>query len=130
MRGDTKNWLESAKYDLESARYMLSSQRYLYVVFLCHLAVEKTLKALVSELTQSQAPRSHDLVYLVKRSGILPDSKQMDFISIMNNASIITRYPEDFQQAIDAYSGDVAGDYLQKTEEVIKWLKQRPELNE
>jgi hypothetical protein len=54
----------------------------------------------------------------------------MDFISIMNNASLITRYPEDFQQAINEFTSDVAGDYLKKTEDVIKWLKQRPELNE
>jgi HEPN domain-containing protein len=130
MRPEATNWLKGADYDLESARYMLSSQRYLYVVFLCHLALEKLLKALVSEVTQTQAPRSHDLVYLIKRSGISPDSRHMDFISIMNNASIITRYPEDFQLAIKEFSVDIAGDYLQKTEEVIKWLKQRPELNE
>jgi HEPN domain-containing protein len=54
----------------------------------------------------------------------------MDFISIINNASIITRYPEDFQLVIKEFSGDVASDYLKKTEEVIKWLKQRPELSE
>ena len=46
MRKTTANWLASADYDLETADAMLKSRRYLYVVFMCHLALEKTLKAL------------------------------------------------------------------------------------
>jgi HEPN domain-containing protein len=48
VRPDIQNWIDSAEYDLETARHMLKTGRYLYVVFMCHLALEKTLKAHVA----------------------------------------------------------------------------------
>jgi predicted nucleotidyltransferase len=49
MKKTTANWFASADYDIQTAEAMLKSQRYLYVVFMCHLAIEKTLKALYSD---------------------------------------------------------------------------------
>jgi HEPN domain-containing protein len=51
MRSDTQNWVALAEYDLETARHMLDTGRYLCVVFLCHLTLEKILKAHVTEVT-------------------------------------------------------------------------------
>ena len=64
MRKDTANWIALANYDMETARHMLETGRYLYVVFLCHLALEKTLKAHVTEKTQTVPFKTHDLIYL------------------------------------------------------------------
>lgn len=61
MRSDTQNWIALADYDLDTAQHMLESGRYLYVVFMCHLALEKMLKAHVTEATQAIPPKSHDL---------------------------------------------------------------------
>jgi HEPN domain-containing protein len=128
MKSETKNWLESAEYDLESARNMFSTGRYLYVVFLCHLTLEKMLKALVSEVTTEPAPRSHDLILLLRRSCIIPESNHLEFIGKLNNASIPTRYPVDIQQAIKDYPQEIAGNYLKQTEEIVVWLKANPRL--
>jgi hypothetical protein len=38
------------------------------------------------------------------------------------------RYPEDLQQIIAQYPESVARDYLEKTEEVLKWLREHPNL--
>jgi HEPN domain-containing protein len=128
MKPETQNWLESADYDLESARYMFSTGRYLYVVFLCHLTLEKTLKALVSDTTTKPAPRSHDLILLLKRSSITPELRHLEFIGKLNNASIPTRYPVDIQQAIKDYPAEITKNYLKQTEEIVKWLKADPRL--
>ncbi len=53
MRQDTQNWIALSDYDLETARHMLATGRYLYVIFMCHLALEKMLKAHVTETTQT-----------------------------------------------------------------------------
>ncbi|RMG95388.1 MAG: HEPN domain-containing protein [Chloroflexi bacterium] len=50
-RADTANWVASSLYDLETAEQMLITKRYLYVIFMCHLALEKMLKAHVSQVT-------------------------------------------------------------------------------
>jgi HEPN domain-containing protein len=59
MRKDTENWIKMADYDLETAGHMLATGRYLYVVFMCHLSLEKMLKAHVTEVTQAIPPRSY-----------------------------------------------------------------------
>ncbi len=63
MRADTLNWIALAEYDLETARHMLETGRRIYVVFMCHLALEKMLKAHVTEATQTIPAKTHDLIY-------------------------------------------------------------------
>ena len=70
MRRDTKNWLASADYDIETANHMLATGRYLYVIFMCHLALEKTLKAIAAEAQQKTPPKTHDLLYLVNLGSV------------------------------------------------------------
>ncbi len=129
MRKDTQNWIALAEYDLETARHMLSAGRYLYVIFLCHLSLEKILKAHVTEVTQTIPIKTHDLIYLVKKCGIELPEAYLDFIGKINTASIPTRYPEDLQSALKIYPEPVARQYLRQTQELIKWLKQHPSLN-
>jgi len=43
MRPETEAWMEDAEYDVQSAKVMLDSRRYFFVVFMCHLTIEKLL---------------------------------------------------------------------------------------
>lgn len=103
---------------------MLKTGRYLYVVFMCHLALEKLLKAHVTKATGALPAKSHDLIYLVKKADLKLPQAYMEFVGQINNASVPTRYPEDLQQALADYPEPIARDYLRRTEEVLKWLNQ------
>ena len=129
MRKDSANWIALADYDLETARHMLATRRYLYVVFLCHLALEKILKAHVAEVTQTFPIKTHDLIYLVKKIGLELPQIYIDFIGKINTASIPTRYPDDLQRSLKEFSEPVAKDYLKQTTELVQWLKQHPNLS-
>jgi HEPN domain-containing protein len=128
VRADTQNWIASAEYDLETASHMLATGRYLYVVFCCHIALEKILKAHVTEVTQAVPPKTHDLLYLIKKAGIQMPPAYLTFVGLLNNASVPTRYPDDLQKMMRDYTAQVAQDYLQQTTEVLEWLKQHPNL--
>lgn len=123
MRKETKNWLEMADYDLKTAEYMMKTERYVYVIFMCHLAVEKALKAIVAEEVGKVPPKTHDLIYLTKQGKVSFSPKMLDYIGQLNNASVATRYPEDLSTLISVYSKEVARDYLNQTKEVVKWLR-------
>lgn len=129
VRSDTENWIAMSDYDIETAEHMLSSERYLYVLFMCHLALEKLLKAHVTEATNAIAPKTHDLAYLVGKAQLQLPQNLSDFIGIINTASIPTRYPEDLSQMLKLYPKAVAEDYFERTKEVIVWLKSHPNLN-
>jgi HEPN domain-containing protein len=95
---------------------------------MCHLALEKMVKAHFTEVTQSIPPKTHDLIYLIRKSGLELPQAHLEFIGKINNASIPTRYPEDLQRIIAQYPESVARDYFEKTEEVLKWLREHPNL--
>ena len=128
MRPDTQNWIEMAEYDLETAQHMFTAGRYLYVVFICHLVLEKILKAHVTEVTQTIPPKSHDLIFLIRKSNLELPQTNLEFLGKINNASIPTRYPDDLQRALHEYTEEVASEYLRQTEENMQWLKQHPNL--
>ncbi len=87
MPREVENWLSSARYDLAVARDVLEAGRYPYVVFFCHLAVEKALKAKVQEVTGKTPPKVHDLVALLKLAQLMPPPQFLDFIGKLGGAS-------------------------------------------
>ena len=62
----TANWLAQVDYDIATAEQMLHAGRYIYVIFMSHMALEKALKALVTEETQKLPPRTHNLIDLAR----------------------------------------------------------------
>ena len=128
MRRETKNFKESAIYDLQTAEFLFTSGRYIYVIFMCHLSIEKMLKAITTEVIKKMPPKTHNLVYLIKLGGIQMPQELFAFVTKINNASILTRYPEDFTKLLEAYPKIAAKDYLIKTREVIEWLRKHETL--
>jgi HEPN domain-containing protein len=122
MKKGVKNWLDSAQYDLGTAEHMFKTGRYIYTVFMCHLALEKVLKAKVEEVTDRAAPKTHDLEYLVELAKLSPDEDTERFIVEVTNLSIVTRYPRDFQRILKDFSQKRAGFILTKTKEVFQWI--------
>ncbi|MBI4518011.1 MAG: HEPN domain-containing protein [Deltaproteobacteria bacterium] len=123
MKKTTANWLASADYDVQTAEAMLRSKRYVYVVFMCHLALEKTVKGLWAEAKNDTPPRIHDLLYFVRGLDLTLAARDGDFVAAINRASVPTRYPEDLAKMVGLYPYRTARSYLSKTKRVIKWLR-------
>jgi HEPN domain-containing protein len=130
MKKETKNWLDSALYDLDTAEAMLSSRRYIYVIFFCHLAIEKTLKGIIAETSETPPPRIHDLISLGTRARVQLSRQHQDFLGKLTSVSVPTRYPEEIRAARREYTRKRAMEVLTSTREVMKWLKLRPPYSE
>ena len=124
MKKETRDWLNMVEYDIKTANTMFKTGRYVYVIFMCHLAIEKALKAVVCEATNKVPPKTHDLIYLVKLGEVKLEVNLLDFVGIINNAGVVTRYPEDLAKLVSNYPKNVAKKYLEKTAEVIRCVKQ------
>ncbi len=123
MRKEDQNWLDSARYDLETAEHLFHAGSYIYTVFMCHLALEKVLKAKVEEVTGEEPPRTHDLEYLVGLAGLSFDEDTANFILELSNLSVVTRYPRDFQAMLRDFSQKRAEVALLKAKEVFLWIE-------
>jgi HEPN domain-containing protein len=103
---------------------MFKGGHWRYVVFLCHLAVEKSIKAMVQKKAGRLPPKVHDLVLLLRKADVaLPEDLQA-FIGQLSGLSIPTRYPDDLRVAARAFSRKSAGQCLQIAARVLRWFEQ------
>lgn len=125
MNRVVRNWAATANYDLRTAEAMYKAGRYLYVVFMCHLAIEKMLKAILAQrYPEDVPPKVHNLIHLAQKTEIaLPDNLK-DFFQRIDNVSVATRYPEDLRTLSKEFNQDTAKRILTETKRMIKWLKQ------
>ncbi len=70
---------------LGPAENMLKTGRYIYVLFMCHLSVEKLLKALYEVVLKKIPPKTHNLVYLSKSIGLQIPEKSLSTIESLND---------------------------------------------
>ena len=120
MKKEVQNWLAFARYDLETAGHLFRAGGYVYTVFMCHLALEKVLKAKVEEITGEEPPKTHDLEYLMGLAGLSLDEDAEDFILELSNLSVVTRYPRDFQMMLKDFSRERVESTLSKATEVFQ----------
>jgi len=122
------NWIKASDYDILSAEAMFKTKRYVYVVFFCHLSLEKLLKAVVCRVIQRIPPKTHDLLLLTKLSNLKIPTLHQLVIARLTAVSIPTRYPEDISKLTKQYTALVAQKYLKETKSLLKWLKQTQKL--
>ena len=118
-----EEWLKQADYDMDTADAMFSSGRYFYAVFMCHLSIEKSLKGLYSKKLHEVPPKTHNLIYLLKKIGKKSDQELKKFITKLNTASVATRYPDDLAKIQSAYTEEITKEMIEKSKDVLKWIK-------
>jgi HEPN domain-containing protein len=123
MVKDAKEWLRQAAYDIGTANDMFKSKRYFYTVFMCHLSVEKALKGLYQNKLSDLPPKTHNLVYLLNKTGIKPPEGIGRFIVKLNEASVATRYPEEIKSLSKSYTEPVVTSIMKSSKEALKWIK-------
>lgn len=88
-------WLKTAEHDFETMLSLFKSKRYSDCLFFGHITLEKILKALVVQNTQAQAPFTHDLLVLYKKTGNLELSEEeANLLDEVNRFNIRARYPD------------------------------------
>jgi len=127
MNDKAKYWLEMCDYDLDSAKYNLKGKKLLWVAFICHLVVEKSLKAVIAERTNAIPPKIHDLIRLAEKGSILVElsESQKDFCKFMNQFCIEARYEEYKSKLAATLNLASCKEIYKNTEEFLCWIKQK-----
>jgi HEPN domain-containing protein len=123
MKPETKTWVADAEYDLQSARVMLDSGRYFFVVFMCHLTIEKLLKSVIVERQGIVPPKIHNLLGLVVRAGLTIPAERRPLINELDNMSVVTRYPDGRQAIASTLTAEKTTSLYTRTVEFAQWLK-------
>jgi len=123
MKKQTEQWVNQSDYDFDTARLLRAAKRNVYSVYMCHLSLEKLLKGLFAEIIGDIPPKTHNLILLSNKCGIKPPEDVGKFLLQLNDASVATRYPEDFSPMLATYNDVLTDTIIRKTEEAIAWIK-------
>ncbi|QGG49252.1 HEPN domain-containing protein [Heliorestis convoluta] len=125
MKLKTRNWVELAQEDYEVAGHLYEKKKNLYCLFFCQQAIEKALKAVYYEKFNETPPRKHDLIVLAKEVNLLSqlNESQQDFLDTLSFYYIESRYAEDRESLSKSCTKEVTKDTLQKSGEMLEWLK-------
>jgi len=119
-------WIDLAEYDMETAKAMLAAGRHLYVGFLCHQTIEKTLKAVIAK-DGTIPPPIHNLNRLAELGRLSDDMSQErnDFIDALSPLNIEARYPADKNKLLGILTEKYCRGIISKTEDLMTWIKNR-----
>lgn len=123
MKRETQLWIERADYDLVTAEAMLKSARYLYVAFACQQSVEKFLKAVIQESSDTMPPFIHNLPALLKLTSVSLTDTQNSFLMLLTQYYLNTRYVDVKQKLLETMNKEKAAECLKKTQEIVQCLK-------
>lgn len=118
-----KYWLNASKEDIQTAEILFKNKRYSYTLFLCHLSIEKKLKALIVKQTNTAPPFTHDLVRLSQLSTREITQKHKESLAEINTFNIAARYDDYKLSFSKKATKSFTEKYLNYTKEILLWLQ-------
>ncbi len=119
-------WLESAEHDWDTAKSLFSSGKYDWSLFVGHLVLEKTLKALFVQDNNNQLPpKTHNLIKIAKHTSIHLTEEQEIFMDEVNDFNLEARYPQYKNEFHKKCTLEFTKNYYHKIDEMVKWLRSR-----
>ena len=117
-------WVNSANSDLKAADTLFKSTKYDWCLFIGHLVLEKTLKAIFVHNNENKfPPKTHNLVKLADLSSVTLTDEQKLFLDEVNDFNLVTRYPDYKLEFYKLCTKEYADKYFMEIKEYYKWLK-------
>ena len=122
-----KKWIEQVDEDILAAEALYNSGRWLYVGFLCHQAIEKTIKAYWLAMCDDEPLYLHNHFRLLEGCGLKEqlNEEQRRFIEIMSPMYIAARYPEYKNQVARVLNEKGCKYLINETKKLIGWILQK-----
>jgi HEPN domain-containing protein len=116
-------WLDSAAHDWDTAVNLYSTGKYDWCLFIGHLVLEKTLKAIYVQDNNNQLPpKTHNLIKLAENTHITLTEKQRYLLDEINDFNLEVRYPQFKNEFYKKCTKPFTERYFKQIESMKKWL--------
>lgn len=89
-----QHWIKSAKSDWKTVRHLFDQRDYIHVLFFAHLHLEKLLKALIVQNTETRSPYGHRLRALAQQANLPLTNEQLVLLERVTEYNIAGRYDD------------------------------------
>lgn len=121
-----KYWLAASELDWKTATDIFNSNKNLhFCLFICHLVIEKLLKALVVKETNDHPLKTHNLLRLAEIANMDLKADDIQFLEELNQFQLDTRYPDEKFTLYKLATKDFTRERFNKTEKLRLWLKSK-----
>ncbi len=122
-----EKWLRIVTEDMSVAEDLFKTGHWLYVAFMCHQVVEKTLKAYWCISREDDPPFIHDHKRIAEGCGLYTkmDDAQKLFLSTIRQLNIEARYQEYKDEIARHINEERAKQILSSTKDLREWILQR-----
>lgn len=117
-------WLEAAKKDKDVALDMFKSGHYNWSLFLWHLVIERTIKALMVSSEKEILP-VHDLIRLAEAASLELSEEQRMILREITTFNIEARYDDYKEQFYKKATKEFALKWIKNAEEIQLWLEKQ-----
>ncbi len=117
-------WLDIVNEDLSVAEVLYKSGHWLYVGFMCHQVIEKTLKAYWCVCRDDDPPYLHDHSKIAQGCGLYTkmSEEQRDFLKSIKPMHIEARYQEYKNEVARSLNRERTTDILETTKKLHAWI--------
>ena len=117
-------WIESAEHDFATSETLFESGKYDWALFMGHLVLEKTIKALFVKNNDNKIPpKVHNLVLLSELANFKINDETKFFFDRVNDFNLEVRYPEYKNEFYKLCTKEFAEENLTKIKETYNWIK-------
>lgn len=118
-----QNWLNSAEQDYTTMLHLIDSEDYSWALFLGHLVIEKTLKALYVSKHKQHAIFTHDLLRLASKTGLEIAEEQQEWLDEITTFNLNVRYDSYKQDFYKLCTKEFTEEWVDRIKIIRKWLK-------
>jgi len=120
LKKQIEYWINTVLDDLDSAELLIKNNKAIHGLFLCHLCIEKAIKAHVVRCTNEVPPKIHNLSFLIEKTDLTLSEAQLLFCDLLMYYQLEGRYPEYYPKVPGKIKSE---EMLQQTKILYQCLK-------
>lgn len=123
-QGRVLKWLDIVAEDLSVADDLYKTGHWLYVGFMCHQVVEKSIKAYWCACRDDDPPFLHNHERIAKGCGLYTkmSEDQKDFLEGIKQLNIEARYQDTKNAVARSLNSENTANILQQTKQLHTWI--------
>ena len=118
-----KHWIESSDKNYETMKHMLASKDYSWALFLGHLVIEKSLKAVYVKANRKHSIFTHDLLRIASKSNLNLSREHEEWLDEITTFNINARYDNYKQDFYKLCTKEFTYIWVDRIEKLRLWIK-------
>lgn len=117
------HWIETSNDDFKTMNKLFKSKVYNWALFVGHISVEKTLKALYVKQHGKHAPAIHNLYRLAELCELELTDEYSDWLDMITSFNINARYDDYKREFYNLCTREYTELWIRRIKELRKWIK-------